>query len=365
MKIAVFSNFFVEHGGGIPAVANMLIAEYRAAGHEVRWIAAEVPPNPHEVNRRDQPIPAWNIAEERFGFPYPVPSPLHVSAAYASVRWADVLHLHDCLYALNVIAAVGSHRYMKPFVLTQHVPEIPYSKWLLRSLQHAAYLGIGRRLLRAAEQVVFVNPDVLAQFSRMVPFRRPPVVIENGVRTDRFGALSKERRGQPRALFVGRFVEKKGLPIIRRVAEATADWNWTLVGLPGEIKPESWKLPNVTVLGTQRSDQLAELYNMADVLVLPSRGEGFPVVAQEALACGTPVVISDELAVHFNVPGLLGAALSVDGIVPRMLEALGYDRTAISIAARERWDPARCAGRYLSIMEEVTTPMPLSRITAL
>ena len=39
---------------------------------------------------------------------------------------------------------------------------------------------------------------------------------------------------------------------------------------------------------------LAELYRASDVFVLPSQGEGFPLVVQEALACGLPVVCGDE-----------------------------------------------------------------------
>jgi glycosyltransferase involved in cell wall biosynthesis len=48
----------------------------------------------------------------------------------------------------------------------------------------------------------------------------------------------------------------------------------------------------VSFLGKVSHDRLPEYYTMADVLALPSRMEGVPMVVLEALACGTPVVAS-------------------------------------------------------------------------
>jgi glycosyltransferase involved in cell wall biosynthesis len=355
MKIAVFSNYFLEHAGGIEAIASTLAHEYRSAGHEVRWVAAEVPPNSHASNLLDLPVRAWNITERRLGFPYPLPSPLLWRQVRAAVAWSDGLHVHDCLYALNVMAVIAARRLKKPIVLTQHVPEIPYSKRWLRSTQRLAYRGLGSRVLRAVDQVVFVSPSVLDHFAPWVEFRRAPVIVESGVNTDLFRFAAVPRSRPARALFVGRFVEKKGLPIIRQLAQLTPEWNWTLVGPTGDIDPAAWRMPNVELIGQRSRHQLVDIYQRSDVLVLPSQGEGFPVVAQEALACGTPVILSIGLAAAFRAPGLIGAPLEPTAMVTRMTEALGVDRAAISAAARQRWDPALCASKYLSMFNDLVT----------
>ena len=50
------------------------------------------------------------------------------------------------------------------------------------------------------------------------------------------------------------------------------------------------RLNNVHFLGHLTQQDVAALYNAADVSVVPSRIEPFGLVAIEALACGTPVV---------------------------------------------------------------------------
>ena len=100
--------------------------------------------------------------------------------------------------------------------------------------------------------------------------------------------------GGPIALFVGRFVEKKGLHYLREAAAIRRDVQWVFAGW-GPIDPGSWGLPNVRTYAGLKDNSLADLYRASDVLVLPSKGEGFPLVVQEALACGLPVVCGSEL----------------------------------------------------------------------
>lgn len=105
---------------------------------------------------------------------------------------------------------------------------------------------------------------------------------------------------------------------------------------------------------------LVEAYRGADVLVLPSRFEGFGFPVVEAMACGTPVVCSDipvlreiagpaaEFAAPDDPAGLAGAIVRVLTDLPRRaaMIAQGTER-----AAQFTWD--RAARQTLALYREV------------
>jgi len=70
---------------------------------------------------------------------------------------------------------------------------------------------------------------------------------------------------------------------------------------------------SVTFCGFVEDDQLAAYYRLADVFVMPSKGEGFGIVFLESMACGTPVVGGNQDGTRDAlVDGALGCLVDPD-----------------------------------------------------
>lgn len=86
----------------------------------------------------------------------------------------------------------------------------------------------------------------------------------------------------------------------------------------------------VTFCGFVPDSELPDHYRLADVFVMPSRGEGFGIVFLEAMACGTPVLGGDrDGTVDALVDGVLGALAdpedpaAIAAALQRLLERRG------------------------------------------
>jgi glycosyltransferase involved in cell wall biosynthesis len=183
----------------------------------------------------------------------------------------------------------------------------------------------------------------------------PIDVIPNGVDLDRFrpdaAVRVDERRrlglleGEMVALFVGGDWERKGLGIAIE-AVARADWRLIVVGrgdvAAWEAKARHW---GADVIFCGHSTQPERIYCAADAFILPSRYEGFALVAIEAAAAGLPLLVTEATGA-----GTLAESTSL-GTLPRDVDAFAAELKRLggdSDLRSEIGDNARAAARELS-----------------
>ncbi len=307
IKVLMLSHYFGQHSGGIEAVAAALGRELISHGFEVLWLASgESGADGDRHGYRCDTLAAARTAEKLLAIPYPLLRPSAWRKIWREAACHDVIVVHDAIYMTSILAYLAARSQRKPLVVVQHVAFVPFQSALLRALMHIANQCIAAPLLRGADQVIFVSKQTRQYFARL-RWRRAPMLIFNGVDTDTFwpaadtAAVQAERRSLglpahgPVVLFVGRFVQKKGLHALEYAARARMDVLFVFAG-HGPLDPAAWGLPNVRVCRGLSGARLAALYRASDVLVLPSAGEGFPLVVQEALACGLVVICGTDTA---------------------------------------------------------------------
>lgn len=380
MKILMASSYFMSHRGGLEIVAGMLFKEFADLGQEVVWMAGDITPPPKPVSGAQAvPFQIFNFVEDRTGVPFPIPAPKSLRTIIREVRSADVLVLHDCLYLSNILAFLAAKWRRIPTIIIQHTRFFPNDTPLVNAVIGLCTAIVTRPMLSCASQVVFVG-EATRQFFRKVRFRSDPEVIFNGVDTKTFHLPEGEetvqdlRRqyGLPEdgviILFVGRFVEKKGIQAMRRMAAMRPGWTWAFAGW-GPIDPIRWNLSNVKVFSGLQGASLASLYRCCDLLALPSIGEGgFPLVVREALSSGVPAVCGQEtMGTDLSMEAFVAAApvrldneeqtangfLSVidDVLAGETERSLKGGKRRAFILSRYSWRGA--AEQYLEIIERV------------
>jgi glycosyltransferase involved in cell wall biosynthesis/putative flippase GtrA len=377
LRLLQVSAFWPAHGGGIEVVAGQLATRLARAGVAVVWMAggrAEERPATPPSGLTLEAARAIDFVERRLGLPAPLWNAASLRRLWRRVGECDLLQVHDYLYMPSLAAIAIAWARGRPVVLTQHIGDIAFDSWLARAVLRALNRTLGRLVLGRVDQVVFVGRPVMEYFGPFVRFRRAPLLIANGVDHELYRPAPDRGGRAPaaplEALFVGRFVEKKGLALLRECTDLPGV-RWSFVGR-GPMSPADWKAsPDRVVLrGPLAPAEVAEAMRGADLLVLPSKGEGFPLVVQEALACGTPVLVSREVADAFpqtdarcvhvvDVDGeAAGAAArlreALERLAPPSPDEAAARHAAATLAAQWSW--TGCVQAYQGIYRALLAP---------
>lgn len=360
VRVGIVCPYSFDHPGGVQAHVLELAAELIARGHSVRVLGPAGPdtPLPGYVTRGGPAIPVrYNGSVARLSFG---PRVSKTVRRFLTDGQFDVLHIHEPnspSYSMSALFhATG------PIVATYHA-----------SADQSRVLKMVQPVLRPYLEKIRggIAVSEMARRWQVEQLGGDPVLIPNGVRTDRFRQARRDavRSGDggsdrvPEIVFLGRLDEpRKGLDVLLdALLRLSTPVRVTVIGA-GAQRPA----PGVTYVGRVSDEDKARILGRADIYVAPNRGgESFGIVLVEAMAAGCAVVASDleAFAAVVNASGMHpagalfrnGDARDLASVLSNLLENPSA-RMRLARAGEKRadqYDWAVVASQILAVYEAV------------
>ncbi|MFE9368297.1 glycosyltransferase [Streptomyces sp. NPDC006711] len=273
--------------GGVARVVTDLVRDQLRSGFRVTVACPEGGPLSTELSRLGARVCAWRATRS--------PGPALLGETWRAARLIrrvrpDVIHAHS---AKAGVAGRLAARGAVPTVFQPHAWSFEavggLTAWLSRGWERAAVRWTSRVVcVSEGERATGERAGVLASFA----------VVPNGVDLDHYRAPETARAATdaPLVVCVGRLCRQKGQDVLLRawrdVSRAVPGAHLVLVGDGPDLAALRAAAPGSVSLVGPVTDTAA-WYRAADLVVLPSRWEGMALAPLEAMACGTPVVVTD------------------------------------------------------------------------
>ena len=196
----------------------------------------------------------------------------------------DLIHSHYA-FPQGCVGGLLKNKLSIPHILTLHGSDALILKNSLKGRYFFKYATAN------CDKIICVSKYIKNQLDEEL--KDKAVVIYNGINREMLYNEGDYNFG----LFVGAFVPQKGVDIL---IEAIRDinFNFKLIG-DGKLysKIENYiinnNLDHIELLGRKSFIEMASFMRRCSFLIVPSRSEGFGMVAVEAMGCSKPVIATD------------------------------------------------------------------------
>ncbi len=347
MKILQTPCRFKPYIGGVENYVYGLSKQLVKQGHEVKVICANEPAS----SKAQEQIDGIEVNRLRYTGKIANTNIMPMLPFKLLKEDCDVIHTHLPTPWSADWSAIISFLRRKKLVVTYHNDIVGggFSKYIAK-LYNMTLLQF---VLKTAHKIIITQPEYLDYSPYLERYRDKVVVIPVGVDADRFKPIKGIKKNKNIVGFLSvldEYHRYKGLDyLLRAIAQAKEKIPdiRLLVGGGGALVQEYEKMAdelgiaqNVEFWGFVPEDRLVEFYNKLDVFVLPSTSreqEGFGIVAVEALACGTPVIITDIVGlskeIKKNSVGIVIKPKDVDELTKMLIKLLsGRSKTIRDIS---------------------------------
>jgi len=234
----------------------------------------------------------------------------YIDAFYKAAKEEIEKNRPDIIHAQHLwIAPYVASKFDIPYVVTAHGTDL---KGFVKDERYHKYALEGAR---KAKKIITISRQVDREVTELYGIADNKALVMNGYDENLFKpkVLDSKKTLESFGInkvtdhivsFAGKLADFKGVDVLLKAAaiyEKKLNYNvTTILAGDGQLREtllklrEELNLKNVYFLGHVTQNQLVDLYNLADVSTVPSRTEPFGLVAIEALACGTPVVGTNQ-----------------------------------------------------------------------
>jgi glycosyltransferase involved in cell wall biosynthesis len=271
----------------------------------------------------------------------------------------DVVHIHGLYLFPTFAAGHYCRRFDVPYIIRPHGTLDSYQRSKHRSRKAIYATLTERRNLDAAMGLHYTSAAERDQAASLglhapafvVPLGVDIAALDRPVDAERLLQRWPQLAGQRLVTFLGRLAHKKRLDLLidafAKLASTFSQIHLAIAGpddvrlgpsLRGRIKALGLQ-SRASFLGLLTGDLKTALLQRSHVFVLPSEDENFAVSMVEAMAVGSPVVVTPGVALHGHVTAA-NAGIVVPPAVDPLAEALhrlvGDERLASSMGANAR-----------------------------
>lgn len=253
----------------------------------------------------------------------------------------DIIHAHDWLTVLGGISA--KRETGKPLVFTVHSTEHD------RSIGNPCpwVMDIEKYGINEADGIIAVSSRIRDQLVEKYGADPKKIkVIYNAIDAQSFD-LGGIKPGEDMVLYLGRLTLHKGVDHLLRAARLVVDHHpkakFVIAGKGDKLRDllemsiDLGIENNVFFLGYVDDVSMKKLYSRADVFVMPSVFEPFGITALEAMAAGTPTIISKTSGVSEVARNVFKVDFwDSEKMASRILEVLNYKEMAEELSCNCR-----------------------------
>jgi glycosyltransferase involved in cell wall biosynthesis len=379
MKVLQVSPYFYPYVGGQERYVYELSRKLIEYGHEVTIFTSNFP-----KGKTFEVIDGIRVRRFRI-FGRPLRNPIVPSLLFSIIREIedfDVIHAHnEHGFSTLICTLVKTVKGKKPLIITCH-GQLKFNTALKDFIERMYSRSLGVMIFKSADVIIALSPSDKRYILSFGVNEGKVRVIPNAINLQKLLAFKRSDlalfreigfEGKRLVLFVGPIIKRKGVDVllkaIPKVVKEHKDVRFVFTG-DGDFKEKAFEIAKreniedfICFTGRLTEKELYNIYQLSELIVLPSISEGVPTSILEAFAFSKPVVSTKIPGIYdyFNEVAYLINPGSVDELSSAIITLLEDRKLAKCMGEKGRelisknftWDTI--VMKILEIYREVLT----------